>query len=84
MLSEKQTNNYSVYFVSKWNGKHDKIKRPGVCQALEAVDLKMVDIRSFLSALKIGWLKRILCDDEENNKGLTDYVSTGSKYQKTW
>ena len=34
-----------------------------MCQAYEAGGLKMVDVRSFLSALKIGWLKRILCDN---------------------
>ena len=28
-----------------------------MCQAYEAGGLKMVDVRSFLSALKIGWLK---------------------------
>ena len=27
-----------------WDGKHDKIKRSGVCQAHEAGGLKMVDV----------------------------------------
>ena len=36
-----------------WNGKNDKI-RSGVCQTYEAGGLKMVDIKSFLAALKIS------------------------------
>ena len=67
-----------------WNGKHDKIKRSRVCQAYEAGGLKMADVRSFLSALKTGWLKRILCDNG-NYKDFTDYVSTSSRYYlKPW
>ena len=46
-----------------WGGKNDKIKRSGVCQAYEAGGLRMVDVKSFLAALKISWLKRILCDN---------------------
>ena len=51
-----------------------------MCQAYEAGGLKMVDVRSFLSALKIGRLKRILCDNGKIIKMFTDYVSTGSSY----
>ena len=51
-----------------WNGKNDKIRRSGVCQAYEVGGLKMVDIKSFLSAFKISWLKRILHDDGKLSK----------------
>ena len=34
-----------------------------MCQAYEVGGLKMVDIKSFLAALKIIWLKHILHDD---------------------
>ena len=51
-----------------WNGKNDKIRRSGVCQAYEVGGLKMVDIKSFLAALKISWLKRILHDDGKLSK----------------
>ena len=50
-----------------WNGKNDKI-RSGVCQAYEVGGLKTVDIKSFLAALKISWLKRILHDDGKLSK----------------
>ena len=33
-----------------------------MCQAYEVGGLKMVDIKSFLAALKISWLKRFLHD----------------------
>ena len=51
-----------------WNSKNDKIKRSGVCQAYEVDGLKMVAIKSFLAALKISWLKRILHDDGKLSK----------------
>ena len=43
-----------------------KIKVSVVCQAPAAGGLKMVDVKSLLSAFKIGWLKRILCDKRED------------------
>ena len=51
-----------------WNGKNDKIRRSGVCQAYEVSGLKMVDINSFLAALKVSWLKRLLHDDRKLSK----------------
>ena len=50
-----------------WNGKNNKI-RSGVCQAYEVGGLKMVDIKSFLAALKISWLTCILHDDGKLSK----------------
>ena len=51
-----------------FDGKYDKITVSVVCQDPAAGGLKMVDVKSFLSVLKIGWLKRILCDKRENSK----------------
>ena len=51
-----------------WNGKNDKIRRSGMCQAYEVGGLKMVDIKSFPAALKISWLKRILHYDGKLSK----------------
>jgi hypothetical protein len=44
-----------------WNGKPDKINRVQMCLGFEKGGLKMIDVKSFLSALKINCLKRILC-----------------------
>ena len=52
-------------FVS--DGTHDKIK---TCQAHEAGGLKMVGVKSFLSAFNISWLKRVLRDNGKIRKKL--------------
>ena len=52
-----------------WDGKHDQINRSGAYQLHEAGGLKMVDVKFLLlSALNIGWLKRILCDNGKITK----------------
>lgn len=43
-----------------WDDKNDKIKRSSMCQSYEDGGLKMVNIKTYLSALKITWIKRIL------------------------
>ena len=45
-----------------------------MCQTYEAGGLKMVDIKSFLAALKISWLKHILYDDGKLSKILQSYM----------
>ena len=52
-----------VLYNFLWDGKNDKIRWSGVCQAYEVGGFKMVGIKSFLAELKISWLKRILHDD---------------------
>ena len=64
----KELNKLLCHFL--WNGKNDKIRRSGVCQTYEAGGLKMVDIKSFLAALKISWLKHVLYDDGKLSKML--------------
>ena len=46
-----------------WNGKNYKIKRTSASQIYEVGGLKMMNVKCFLSALKINWLKRILNSD---------------------
>ena len=58
----------TLLFSFLWGGKTDKIKRPGMCQRYEVGGLKMVDVKSFVSALKISWLRRILCDNGKITK----------------
>ena len=50
-----------------WNGKPDKIKRNVIIQDYNKGGLKMIEIDSYINALKTKWIKRIL---DENNKGL--------------
>ena len=62
----KELNDLLYGFV--WGGNNDNINRSGVCQPYEAGGLRMVDVKSFLFALKISWLKRILCDNGKITK----------------
>jgi len=57
-----------IFFKFIWNGKTDKIKRTRVCQEYEHGRLKMTDLKVFLSALNLKWLKRILLDDGKITK----------------
>ena len=58
----------TLLFNFLWGVKTDKIKRSGVCQGYEVGGLKMDDVKSFVSALKISWLRRILCDNGKITK----------------
>ena len=53
-------------FTFLWNDKPDKVARKVMCQPIERGGLKMLDIETYLSAVKISWIKRY-CDP--NNEG---------------
>ena len=42
-----------------WGGKLNKIKKSTICKKYEEGGLKMVDIYSFLTTLKLSWVKRL-------------------------
>jgi hypothetical protein len=52
-----------LMFSFVWDGKIDKIKRTSMYQQYEAGGLKMVNVKLFLSSLKITWLEKIVHDD---------------------
>ena len=43
-----------------WNGKQSKIKKSVICKHYGEGGLRMLNIRSFLSSMKIRWLKRLM------------------------
>lgn len=47
-----------------WNGKRSKIKKSIIFKQYSEGGLRMLNIRSFLSAMKLSWLKRLLMDSE--------------------
>jgi hypothetical protein len=57
-----------LFFSFLWDGKRDRIKRTSMFQVYETGGLKMVDVKSFLAALKITWLTRILSNDGKITK----------------
>ena len=50
---EKELYNYL------WEGKISKIKKAVICKSYSEGGLQMLDIRAFLSTLKVSWLKRL-------------------------
>ena len=52
-----------------WNGKQSKIKKSVVCKHYSEGGLRMLNIRTFLSSMKINWLKRLI--DESSWKRFT-------------
>lgn len=46
-----------------WDGKPEKIKREVLIKDYSKGGLKMIEIRTFITSLKISWLKRILAND---------------------
>ena len=53
----------TLFFNFLWNNKKDKIKREVITQSYESGGLKMLDVKCFLSALKISCLQRILTNE---------------------
>ena len=61
-----------LFFQFLWDNKNDKIKRTLTYQNYDNGGLKMVNVKAYLSALKITWLKRILSSDGKITKILYD------------
>ena len=59
-----------------------------MCEGYEVGGLKMVDVKSFVSALKIIWLRCILCDNGKITKilqvmcPLIQYIKRGGEFSK--
>lgn len=53
----KEINNTMYDFL--WDGKPDKISRKTIIQKYENFGLKMINVQSFIHALKISWIKRL-------------------------
>ena len=57
----------NIFFNFLWDGKGDKIKRDIMISDYENGGLKMIDIKVFNRALKSGWIKKYL-DNENHGK----------------
>jgi hypothetical protein len=49
----------TLFFKYIWNNGPDKIKRETLCQSKDDGGLAMLDLRYFIKALKITWIRRI-------------------------
>ena len=59
----RELNNCFYKFL--WDGKKSKLSKAYVCGNYEEGGIRMLDVFSFLSALKIGWVKRVMHSDSD-------------------
>ena len=50
----------NIFYIVIWNGKTDKIKRSTLIYDYSNGGLKMPHIQSFIHALKVSWIQKIL------------------------
>ena len=72
-----------VLFKFIWKGKPDKINRNTLCGKKENGGLKMTNIRNFIDALKIAWVKRFF-DDTNRGKWKVLFCKEISKVGGEW
>ena len=65
-----------IFFDFLWSGKYSKLNRECTYKPISEGGLNMLNIYSFLSAMKVNWLKRILKDDSNYKKFLVDLYPT--------
>ena len=49
-----------IFYKFLWNSGPDRIKRKIIVKNIACAGLRMVELRSFIKALKVSWLRRIL------------------------
>jgi hypothetical protein len=57
-------------FKFLWSNKQDKIKRNTIIADYESGGLKMLDIKSFLKAQKVMWVKRLVSPEKASWKAV--------------
>ena len=48
-----------MFFTFLWDGKRGKINKSATCSSHESGGLQMLDIHSFLTSLKVSWIRRL-------------------------
>ena len=77
----------SMFFKFLWNGKIDKIKRDVTIKTYKEGGLKMIKVESFIQALKITWIRRIIQEDTKGSNllyaqypNMTEFSKFGTDY----
>ena len=55
------------FFKFLWNGGPDRIKRNLIVKDLSVGGMRMINIRVFIKALKISWIRRVILNSENNS-----------------
>ena len=56
-----------LFFKFHWNGGPDRIKRNLVIKDLNIGGMRMINIRVFIKALKISWIRRVILNSNNNS-----------------
>ena len=56
-----------LFFKFLWNGGPDRIKRNLIVKDLSVGGMQMINIRVFIKALKISWIRRVILNSENNS-----------------
>ena len=56
-----------LFFKFLWNGGPDRIKRNLVVKDLNVGGMRMINIRVFIKALKISWIRRVILNSDNNS-----------------
>jgi hypothetical protein len=63
-----------IAFKFLWSGKNDKIKRKTIIADYNDGGLKMLDLRSFLCAQKVMWVRRICKEGDASWQAYPKYI----------
>ena len=79
----------TMFFEFLWDGKNDKIKRSTTFKDFSKGGINMINIKQFLIAMKITWVKRYLNENKKiyniilsENKDIKNCFIFGSDYIK--
>ena len=56
-----------MFFKYLWNKGPDRITRKQIVKNIEAGGLRMIEVKAFITALKITWVRRIIFNSEIEN-----------------
>ena len=64
-----------LFYNFMWNSGPDRIKRRIVIQSISCAGLRMIDLKSFIKALKISLLRRILQQSNPSERSHLSFIS---------
>lgn len=63
-----------LFYKFLWNAGPDRIKRKVIIKNISCAGLRMIELKSFIKALKISWLRRIIQQSNEDGSKQLSYI----------
>ena len=63
-----------LFYKFLWNAGPDRIKRKVIIKNISCAGLRMIELKSFIKALKISWLRRIIQQSNEDGWKQLSYI----------